>query len=155
MASSGSGKKMTNMRRISLTRPETGTIFAHNFRPPSLSSMNSIPAISNARQMAASSASETWISPSMTSALRIVATPTVGARAKSRAVHRLALELRASWHRRRMPGSSWAAMKPALARNHSAPSGSAVIACLDGPPCQSDLGKTTRLRLWACRLHRD
>ena len=59
--------------------------------------MNSIPAISNARQMAASSASETWISPSMTSALRIVATPTVEARAKARAVHRirLALELRA------------------------------------------------------------
>jgi hypothetical protein len=57
--------------------------------PPSLSSMNSIPAVSNARRMAASFASVTGISPSMTSALRIVATPTFDARAKSRAVHRI------------------------------------------------------------------
>jgi hypothetical protein len=39
--------------------------------------------------MAASFASVTGISPSITSALRIVATPTFEARARSRAVHRI------------------------------------------------------------------
>jgi hypothetical protein len=56
--------------------------------PPPLSSMKSIPAISNARRMAASFGNVSGISPSTTSALRIVATPTFEARAKSSAVHR-------------------------------------------------------------------
>ena len=57
--------------------------------PPPLSSTKSIPTLSNARRMAASFASVIGISPSTTSALRIVATPTFEARAKSRAVHRI------------------------------------------------------------------
>ena len=57
--------------------------------PPPLSSMKPIPAASRARRIAASFASVTRTSPSTTSALRMVATPTFEARAKSRAVHRI------------------------------------------------------------------
>ena len=56
--------------------------------PPPLLSMNSIPAASNAWRSAASLASVTGISPSTTSARRIVATPTLEAVARSRALHR-------------------------------------------------------------------
>ncbi len=57
--------------------------------PPPSSSMKSIPATSSALRRAASFAKVTGISPSTTSALRMVATPTFEARAKSRAVHRI------------------------------------------------------------------
>jgi hypothetical protein len=56
--------------------------------PPPLSSMNSMPAASKAWRSAASLGSVTGISPSTTSARRIVATPTFEAAARSRAVHR-------------------------------------------------------------------
>jgi hypothetical protein len=56
--------------------------------PPPLSSMNSTPAASNAWRSAASLGSVTGISPSTTSARRIVATPTFEAAARSRALHR-------------------------------------------------------------------
>jgi hypothetical protein len=56
--------------------------------PPPLSSKNSMPAASNARRSAASLADVTGISPSTTSARRIVATPTFEAAARSRALHR-------------------------------------------------------------------
>ena len=57
--------------------------------PPPLSSIKTIPAPSSARRMAASFASVTGISPSTTSALRMVATPTFEAWARSIAVHRI------------------------------------------------------------------
>ena len=56
--------------------------------PVPFSSMNSIPADSNACRMAASFAAVTGISPSITSTRRIVATPTFDARARSSALHR-------------------------------------------------------------------
>ncbi len=56
--------------------------------PVPFSSMKSIPAASKACRIAASLASVTGISPSTTSTRRIVATPTLDAAAKSRAVHR-------------------------------------------------------------------
>jgi hypothetical protein len=56
--------------------------------PVPLSSMSSMPAVSKACRIAASLASVTGISPSTTSTRRIVATPTLDAAAKSRAVHR-------------------------------------------------------------------
>jgi hypothetical protein len=65
--------------------------------PPPLSSMKSIPAASRARRMAASFASVTGTSPSTTSALRMVATPTFEARAKSRAVHRISARAARIW----------------------------------------------------------
>jgi hypothetical protein len=65
--------------------------------PPPLSSMKSIPAASIARRIAASLASVTGTSPSTTSALRMVATPTFEARAKSRAVHRISARAARIW----------------------------------------------------------
>jgi YqaJ-like viral recombinase domain len=65
--------------------------------PPPLSSMKSIPAASRARRIAASFASVTGTSPSTTSALRMVATPTFEARAKSRAVHRISARAARIW----------------------------------------------------------
>jgi hypothetical protein len=65
--------------------------------PPPLSSMKSIPAASRARRMAASFASVTGTSPSTTSALRMVATPTFEVRAKSRAVHRISARAARIW----------------------------------------------------------
>jgi hypothetical protein len=56
--------------------------------PPPLSWMKSIPAASRARRMAVSFGTVTGISPSTTSALRMVATPTFEAAARSRAVQR-------------------------------------------------------------------
>ena len=56
--------------------------------PPPLSSTKTMPAASNAWRRAASLASVTGISPSTTSALRIVATPTFEAVARSSAVQR-------------------------------------------------------------------
>ena len=56
--------------------------------PAPFSSIKSMPAASKARRIAASLASVTGISPSTTSTRRIVATPTLDAAAKSRAVHR-------------------------------------------------------------------
>ena len=57
--------------------------------PPPLSLMKTIPAASNALRIAASFARVIVTSPSTTSALRMVATPTLEARARSRAVHRI------------------------------------------------------------------
>jgi YqaJ-like viral recombinase domain len=65
--------------------------------PPPLSSMKSIPAASRARRIAASFASVIGTSPSTTSALRMVATPTFEARAKSRAVHRISARAALIW----------------------------------------------------------
>ena len=93
MASSGSGKKTTNMRRISLTQPETlqlspAVIILNEFNSSDFERAANGRFIGECKRDL----------PHQASALRIVATPTVGARAKSRAVHRirLALDLRAS-----------------------------------------------------------
>jgi hypothetical protein len=56
--------------------------------PPAFSSMKSTPAVSNARRIAASFAAVTDNSPSTNSVLRIVATPTLEAAVRSRAVQR-------------------------------------------------------------------
>ena len=65
--------------------------------PAVFASTNSIPATSKARRRAASFAAVTGISPSTTSTLRIVATPTLDALAKSAAVHRSMARAARSW----------------------------------------------------------
>ena len=86
----GAGAKpSTNpVRAIRYFRRERRGLRNRTPSPAPFSSMNSIPADSKACCIAASLASVTGISPSTTSTRRIVATPTLDAAAKSRAVHR-------------------------------------------------------------------
>src|SRR5258708_6856378 len=65
--------------------------------PPPFSSMNSTPADSKAALSAASFAAVTGISPSIVSTRRIVATPTLEALAKSRALHLSKARAARSW----------------------------------------------------------